>query len=119
MMFINPSVIFNGLLWPRLLVPQWIMTNFTDACTVILHTRLKTFSILSLIRPKFRAWKDKKNLSKVLLHLSKFGIIESPIRINFALIDDVDMVTCFLKKLYQPNLPFVANALVREFAFNG
>ena len=108
-MFINPSVIFNGLLCPRLFVPQWIMMYSTDAGKVILHTCHKTFCILSPLIPKFRVQKGKKNLSKLSLHLSKFAMIESPISINFELVDDFDMVTCFLNVSYQPNLPFLTN----------
>ena len=118
-MCINPSAIFNGLLCPRLLVPQCIMTHSTDAGKVILHTRHKTFCILSPLIPKFRVRKNKKNLSKISLHLSKFAKIESPISTNFALVDDVDMVTCFLNVLYQPNLSFLANGSIRGFIFNG
>ena len=95
------------------------MTYSTDAGKVILHTRHKTFCILSPLIPKLRVRKCKKNLSKISLHLSKFAIIESPNSTNFALVDDVDMVTCFLNVLYQPNLPFLANGLTREFTFNG
>ena len=40
------------------------------------------------------------------------ALVEFPIRTNFALEDDVDMVTCFLNVLYQPNLPFLANGLI-------
>ena len=86
-MFIKPSAIFNGLLCPRLLEQKWIMTYSTDAGKVMLYTCHKTFCILSLI-PKFGVWKGKKNLSKILLHLSKFAITESPISTNFALVDD-------------------------------
>ena len=95
------------------------MTYSTDAGKVILHTRHKTFCILSPLIPKFRVWKGKKNLSKMFLHLSKFAIIESPISINFALVDDCDMVTCFLNVSYQPNLLFLANGLIRGFIFSG
>ena len=79
----------------------------------------KTFCILSPLIPKFRVRKGKKNLSKISLHLSKFAIIESPINTNFTLVDDVDMVTCFLKVLYQLNLPFLTNGLISGFIFNG
>ena len=118
-MFIKPSAIFNGLLCPRLLVPQVIMTYSADVGKAMLYTRHKTFCILSPLIPKFRVWKGKKNLSKISLHLSKFAIIESPISTNFSLLDNVDMITCFLKVLYQPNLPFLANGLISGFIFNG
>ena len=49
----------------------------------------------------------------------KFAITESPISTNFALVDDVDMVTCFLNVLYQPNVPFLTYGLIRVFIFNG
>ena len=34
MMFIKPSSIFNGLLYPRLLLPQWIMMDLFGIVTV-------------------------------------------------------------------------------------
>ena len=73
---------------------------YTDAGKVILPTRHKTFCILSQLIPKFRVRKDKKNFSKISLHLSKFAIAESPISTNFALVDDVVIVTYFLNVLY-------------------
>ena len=88
------------------------MKYSTDAGKVMLYARHKTYCILSPLIPKFRVRKGKKNLSKISLHLSQFAIIESPIITNFALLDDIDMVTCFLKVLYQPNLPFLANGLI-------
>ena len=72
-----------------------------------------THDVMSPLIPKLRVRKDKKNLSKMSLHLSKFAIIESPISTNFALVDEIDMVTCFLNVLYQPILPFFANGLIR------
>ena len=117
--FMKTSAIFNELLYPRILVPQWIMTYSIDTGKAMFYTCHKTFCILSLLIPKFRAWKDKKNLSKISLHLSKFAIIESLVSTNFALVDDVDMVACFLNVLYQPNLPFLANGLISGFIFNG
>ena len=81
----------------------------TDAGKIMLYTRVETFCILSPLVPKFRVWKGKKNLSKILLHLSKFPIIESPSSTNFALVDDIDMVKLVIKVLYQPNLPFLPN----------
>ena len=114
----NPSAIFNGLLKPRLLVPQWVMMYSTDSGKVILHTRQKAFYILSPLIPNFRVWKDKKNLSKILLHLSNFAIIESPICTNFALVNDADMVTCFFNVLHQPKLPILTNGLIRGLIFN-
>ena len=71
------------------------MTHSTDAGKVMLYARHKTFCILSPLIPKFRVRKGKKNLPKISLHLSKFAIIESPISTNFALVDDVDVVTFF------------------------
>ena len=118
-MFIKPSANFNGLLCQRLLVSQLIMTPSTDAGKVRLQTRHNTFCILSPLIPKFRVRKDKKNLSKISLHISKFAIIESSINTNFALLDDVDMVTFFLKVSSQLNLPFLANVLISGFIFNG
>ena len=91
------------------------MMYFPDTDKVILHTRNKTFSILSQQIPKLECEKAKKNLSKTSLHLSKFAIIESSVSTNFALVDDFDMITCFLNVLYQPNLPFVANGLTKGF----
>ena len=85
----------------------------------MLYTRHKTFCILSPLISKFRVRKGKKNLSKISLRLSKLAIIESPISTNLALMDDADMVTCFLNVLYQPNLPFLANRLVSGLIFNG
>ena len=96
----------------KILVPQWIMKYSTDAGKVMLYARHKTYCILSPLIPKFRVRKGKKNLSNISLHLSKFAIIESLNNTNFALVDDVDMVTSFLKVLYQPNLPFLANGLI-------
>ena len=89
-----------------------IMTHSTDADKVMLYTRYKSFCILSALIPKFRVRKGKKNLSKILLHLSEFAIIESLINTNFALVDDVNMITYFPKVLYQPNLRFLANGLI-------
>ena len=119
LMFINPSAIFNRLLYPRLLVPQWIMTYSTEAGKVILQTRHKAFCIFSPLLPKFRVRKGKKNLSKISQHLSKFTIIEPLSITNFGLVDNVDMATCFLTVLYQLNLPFLGNALIRKWIFNG
>ena len=45
--------------------------------------------------------------------------MESPISTNFALADDFDMVTRFIKALYQPNLLLLGNGLIRGFIFNG
>ena len=95
------------------------MTYSTDSGKVVLLRRRKTFCVLSPPIPKFRVGKDKKNLSKTLLHLSKFAIIEFPISTNFELVDDVDMVTCFLNVLYQPYLPVLANGLIRRFIYSG
>ena len=88
------------------------MKYSTDAGKVMLYARHKTYCILSPLIPKFRVRKGKKNLSNISLHLSKFAIIESLNDTNFALVDDVDMVTSFLKVLYQPNLPFLTNGLI-------
>ena len=49
----------------------------------------------------------------------KISNIEIPISTNFALVDEVDMVTCFLNVLYQPILSFLANGLIKGFIFNG
>ena len=95
------------------------MTYPADDGKFILHTGHKTFFIFSPLILKFRVRKDKKNLLKISLHLSKFAIIEYPISTNFALVDDADMVTCLLNVLYQPNLPFLGNGLIRGFTFNG
>ena len=94
------------------------MTYSTDVGNVILHTGHKIFCILSPLIPKFRMRKDKKNLSKISLHFPKFAIIESLISTNFALVDEVDMGSCFLNVLYQPFLPFLVNGLIRGFIFN-
>ena len=53
------------------------------------------------------------------LPLSIFVIIESSISINIALVDNVNLVKCFLNVLYQPNLPFLAEGLIRGFIING
>ena len=34
MMFIKPSAIFNGLLYPRLLLPQWVKMDLFGIVTV-------------------------------------------------------------------------------------
>ena len=76
------------------------MMRSTDAGKVILHTRHKTFCVLSPLIGKFRVWKDNKNLSKILLHLSKFAKIKFSVSTNFAMVDHFDMVTYFQNFLY-------------------
>ena len=54
-----------------------------------------------------------------VLPLSIFVIIESSISINIALVDNVNIVKCFLNVLYQPNLLFLAKGSIRGFIING
>ena len=57
--FIKSSVFFKRMLWPRLLVPQWIITYSTDAGKVMLYTHHKAFCTLSPLVPKFRVPKAR------------------------------------------------------------